>query len=63
LGNEVATLVDEEKFAGSYEVEFQSTVSSRQLASGVYYYQLKAGDLSTGSGQSFIQTNKMIYLK
>ena len=42
LGNEVATLVDEYKPAGSYEVEFQSTVGSHQLASGVYYYKLKA---------------------
>jgi hypothetical protein len=33
------------------------------LASGIYFYQLKAGDSSTGSGQSFIQTKKMLYLK
>ena len=63
LGNEVATLVDEYKQAGSYEVEFQSLVGSQQLASGVYYYQLRAGDLSTGSGQSFVETRKMIILK
>ena len=55
LGNEVATLVDGYKPAGSYEVEFQSTVGNRQLASGVYYYQLKAG--------SFIQTKKLILMK
>jgi len=55
LGNEVATLVDEEKPAGSYEVEFQSTVGSHQLASGVYYYQLRAGD--------YLETKKMIFLK
>ena len=41
LGNEIATLVNEEKPAGSYEVEFQSTVGSHQLASGIYFYQLK----------------------
>ena len=51
LGNEVATLVDEYKPAGGYEVKFDAT----GLPSGVYFYQLKAGD--------FIQTNKMIYLK
>lgn len=55
LGKEVATLVDEFRNAGSYEVEFQSTVVSPQLASGVYFYQLRAG--------SFIQTKKMILLK
>ena len=55
LGNEVATLVDGYKPAGSYEVEFQSTVGSQQLASGVYYYQLRVG--------SFVQSKKMIMLK
>jgi len=55
LGNEVATLVDEFKPAGSYEVEFQSSVGSIQLASGMYFYRLKAGD--------YIQTKKMLLLK
>src|SRR3989339_1262823 len=40
LGNEVATLVDEFKSAGSYEVEFSAKGG---LASGFYFYQLKAG--------------------
>ena len=51
LGKEVATLVKEERSAGSYEVEFDAS----SLPSGVYFYQLKAG--------SFIKTNKMILLK
>jgi hypothetical protein len=55
LGNEVTTLVDEYKPAGSYEVEFKSAVGSLKLASGIYYCQLKAGD--------FIQTKKMILIK
>ena len=59
LGNEVATLVDEFKLAGSYEVEFSAssgeTIGNRQLASGVYYYQLRTGD--------FVQTKKMILLR
>jgi alpha-amylase len=55
LGNEVVTLVNEYKPAGSYEIEFQSSVSSRQLASGIYYYQLKVGE--------FIQTRKMILIR
>ena len=55
LGKEVATLVNEYKPAGSYEVEFKSTVGSHQLANGVYFYQLKAGD--------YVETKKMILLK
>jgi hypothetical protein len=63
LGNEVATLVDEFKPAGSYEIEFNATSSKRNLASEIYFYQLKANDPSASSGQSFIQTKKMIFLK
>jgi hypothetical protein len=55
LGNEVATLVNEELPAGEYKVEFQSTVGSRQLTSGIYYYQLRAGD--------YLETKKMVLLK
>lgn len=57
LGNEVATLVNEEKQPGIYEVSFdaQQTTSHQQLTSGVYFYQLRAG--------SFVQTKKMIVLK
>lgn len=43
LGNEVATLVDEYKPAGTYEVTFNSA----GLSSGVYFYQLSVGDLKT----------------
>jgi hypothetical protein len=55
LGNELSTLVDEEKSAGNYEVEFKSAVGSFQLASGVYFYRLQAG--------SFISTKKMLLIK
>ncbi len=51
LGNEVATLVDEYKSAGSYEVEFDAT----QLSSGIYFYQLKTG--------SSVQTKKMMLIR
>ncbi len=51
LGKEVATLVDEERPAGKYEVTFDAS----GLASGVYVYELRAGD--------FIRRNKMMYLK
>jgi len=56
LGNEVATLVNEYKPSGRYEVEFNVAQESiPAIASGVYFYQIKAGD--------FIQTKKMLYLK
>ena len=66
LGNEIARLVNEEKPAGIYNVEF--TINNLQLSSGVYFYQLKASDPSTSShngqaGQVYIETNKMLLIK
>jgi hypothetical protein len=56
LGNEVATLVNEEKPAGEYEVEFSvGQDSSPDIASGIYFYQLKAAN--------YTETKKMILLK
>lgn len=51
LGNEVVTLLNEEKLAGSYEIEFNASA----LSSGIYFYQLRAGN--------FIETKKMILLR
>ena len=51
LGNEVATLVDEYKSAGTYKVEFDAT----DLTSGVYIYQLIVGN--------YMQSRKMVVLK
>ncbi len=66
LGNEISVLVDEEKPAGSYEVNFDAS----DLVSGVYFYTIKAsppggqaGDPSTSSGQVFVQMKKMILIK
>ncbi|WP_304130237.1 carboxypeptidase regulatory-like domain-containing protein [Ignavibacterium album] len=59
LGNEITTLVNEEKEAGYYEVEF----NAEQLSSGIYFYRLQSGSPSTGSGQSYIQTKKMLLLR
>ncbi len=51
LGNEVATLVNEEKPAGVYEVTFDAS----ELSSGIYFYKISAG--------SFNETKKMILLR
>lgn len=59
LGNEISTLVNEDKFRGIYNVTFNGT----NLASGVYFYQLRAVNPSTSSGQVFIQTKKMMFVK
>lgn len=55
LGNEVATLVNEYKSAGSYEADFKSPVGSQQIASGIYYYRLDVGNYS--------ETRKMVLTK
>ena len=53
VGNEIATLVNETKPAGSYNYQF-STVNY-QLSSGIYFYRLETGDFS--------ETKRMILLK
>lgn len=64
LGNEIATLVNEEKPAGVYEVEFNShSGGDRNLTSGVYFYQLKVIGPEINSGQGIVQTRKMILAK
>lgn len=62
LGNEVATLVDEFKPAGKYEVEFNlpagrqgTSTIKHQLSSGIYFYQIKSS--------AFSETKSMILLK
>lgn len=51
LGNEIITLVNEEKPNGNYEVIF----NSKNLSSGVYFYQLRINN--------FISTKKMVVIK
>jgi photosystem II stability/assembly factor-like uncharacterized protein len=63
LGNEIETLVNEEKPAGTYEVEFSVGQDSRpDIASGVYFYQLKATP-SSGQAGGYLDTKKMLLLK
>ncbi len=58
LGREIATLVNEEKASGTYEVTFDASSLSPKgsiLTSGVYYFQLRAGE--------YVETKKMILLR
>ena len=50
-GREIQTLVNEKLNPGTYEVTFDGS----NFASGVYFYQLRAGD--------FITTKKLVLLK
>jgi hypothetical protein len=52
LGNEVATLVNEQKSAGNYSVQFSA---GSGYSSGVYFYRIQAG--------SFVETKKLLLLK
>jgi hypothetical protein len=51
IGNEITTLVNENKQPGSYEIEFNAA----SLPTGVYFYRIKAGN--------FVQTKKMLLMK
>jgi len=51
LGNEITTLVHQEKPVGSYKVEFNGT----ELPSGIYFYKL--------STNGFTETKKMLFMK
>jgi len=51
LGNEITTLVNEDKYRGIYNI----TMNAANLASGVYFYQIRAGN--------FVQTKKMMFVK
>jgi hypothetical protein len=67
LGREVATLVNEEKPAGEYEVEFSAESGSAsggnadKLSSGIYFYTLDVTPLN--NGQRFRESKKMILMK
>jgi hypothetical protein len=66
LGTEISTLVKKQLTAGNYKITFDAA----GLPSGIYFYQLRVGNPSTGlpagrqgSRQSFIETKKMILMK
>jgi hypothetical protein len=71
LGRDVVTLVNEEKPAGTYEVEFSAEGGSasggnaHNSPSGVYFYQLSvsAWPSQDGKAGSFVETKKMILIR
>jgi len=57
LGQEIITLVNEYKFAGTYTVEWNGTNSAgHKVTNGIYYYQLKTAN-------NYLITKKMIILR
>lgn len=62
LGQHVATLVDEERSAGRYSVEWNGTSANGGiLGSGVYFYTMIARP--SAGGETFRRTGKMLLLK
>ena len=55
MGKEVESIVDEYREAGLYEVNFESMSRKTHLASGIYFYQLKAGE--------YIETKQMVLMR
>lgn len=55
LGREIETLVNENKKAGSYEVEWSATGGGSRYASGVYFYKLITDE--------YVETKEMVLLK
>jgi hypothetical protein len=58
LGNHIATLVDEYKLAGTYEI----TWYAENLPSGVYFYRLQVYPIN-GGAEVYVDTKKMLLLK
>jgi len=59
LGQEVTTISEGYRQAGTHEVTFDGT----GLASGVYFYRITASNPSTSSEQSFVETKKLLLVK
>jgi len=63
LGNEIITLINEQKPPGEYEVEFNSTgLNHQSLPSGIYFYRIQAYPANGGVG-NYVETKKMVLLR
>jgi hypothetical protein len=59
LGREVVVLMNEWKPAGSHDLRWDAS----KFSSGTYLCRMESGDPSTGPGQSFFQTRRMMLVK
>jgi photosystem II stability/assembly factor-like uncharacterized protein len=59
LGREIATLVNKNIDAGSYNISWNAS----KMASGIYFYRLWVNSINNNQAGNFIETKKMMYLK
>ncbi len=59
LGREVATLVNEQKPAGTYTQKWNAA----NVSSGIYFYRLVANAIPSGQAGTFTETKKLLLLK
>ncbi|UCE18765.1 MAG: hypothetical protein JSV84_18310, partial [Gemmatimonadota bacterium] len=64
LGQEVTTLVDDVRDAGSYTVSWNGlNTQGTRVASGVYVYRIVAKGMFQGDRDEFTATKRMLLLK
>ncbi|MBI5215123.1 MAG: T9SS type A sorting domain-containing protein [Ignavibacteriae bacterium] len=64
LGEEVATLVDGVQEAGYQSIRWNARDKNGQpLSSGIYFYKMNAGNPSSGTGQGFTDTKKLMLMR
>ncbi len=64
VGQKVRSLLNKKQASGTHKIKWDGKNElGNNLASGVYLYQIKAGDLSTGTGHVFVQTKKMLLIR
>jgi len=59
LGREIEILINQQLNAGSYRLSWNAV----KYSSGIYFYRIIASEPSSGSGQVFTDTRKMILVK
>jgi hypothetical protein len=59
LGREITTLVNEMRKPGLHTVQWDAS----SAPSGVYLYRLRSGEISNGTGRSFMETKRMTLLR
>ena len=64
LGQRIRTLIDGDKSAGRYSVNWDGrTVSGDVTASGLYFYRIEAHHQKDGKNELFTDTKKMLLLR